>query len=72
MEAECKIINRVVNILQQEHPLLRVRIINCALKIIGKPHVDAMIEATLEAQKFTDMVVGFDMVNEEDANPPIH
>lgn len=30
-----------------------------------------MLAATLEAQNYTDMVVGFDMVNEEDAYQPI-
>jgi adenosine deaminase CECR1 len=50
-----------------------VTIINQALKIIGKPHVDDMLAATLEAQKYAKVakVVGFDMVCEEDSNPPI-
>lgn len=71
VEKECEIFNRVVSQIQQEVPDFRLTIINCGLKIVGKPHIIAMLDATLEAQKYCDFVTGFDMVNEEDAHPPI-
>jgi adenosine deaminase CECR1 len=68
VKKECEMIDRVVKTLQMQYPLLQVKIINCSLKFLGKPHCQAMIDATLEAQNYTDMVVGFDMVCEEDVN----
>lgn len=57
--------------MQQEIPLFRITVINQGLKMLGKWHVDAMLAATLEAQACSDMVVGYDMVCEEDKTPPI-
>ena len=66
VKKECEMIERVVKTLQMQYPLLQVTIINCCLKFLGKPHCQAMLDATFEAQTYTDMVVGFDMVCEED------
>ena len=38
------------------------------LKIFGKDHIQNAIDSVIEADKFTNMVTGFDMVNEEDYN----
>jgi adenosine deaminase len=65
------IFNRVVAKIKRDYPLFQVKIIVCALKIIGKSHVDAMIKATKNGSEFTNMISGFDMVNEEDATPPM-
>ena len=45
-----------------------MRIIACGLKIVGKEHIQSQIDAVMEADKYTSMVAGFDMVNEEDYN----
>jgi len=71
VERECQIFHKVLAEVQQKHPLFRCTIINQALKIIGKSHVDAMLAATFEAQKYTDLCVGFDIVCEEDTHDPI-
>lgn len=41
------------------------------LKIVGKPHVVKMIDAIVEGREYSDLITGFDMVNEEDVTPPI-
>lgn len=48
-----------------------MKIIACGLKIIGKPHIQIQIDAVFAARKLTNMVIGFDMVNEEDFTPEI-
>lgn len=48
-----------------------MKIIACGLKIVGKDHIQTQIDAVFEARKHTDMVIGFDMVNEEDFTPEI-
>lgn len=48
-----------------------MKIVVCGLKIVGRGHIQMQLDACLEAHKYTDMVVGFDMVNEEDFTPPI-
>ena len=45
-----------------------MRVIICGLKIFGKDHIQNAIDSVIEADKFTNMVTGFDMVNEEDYN----
>jgi len=48
-----------------------MKIVVCGLKIVGRSHIQAQIDAMHESVKYTKMVVGFDMVNEEDFTPPI-
>jgi len=48
-----------------------MKIIACGLKVLGKSHIQSQIDACFESKKYTDMVVGFDMVNEEDFTPEI-
>jgi hypothetical protein len=49
-----------------------MKIIACGLKILGKSHVQAMLDAVEHASSVgCQLVVGFDMVNEEDYNDPI-
>ena len=49
-----------------------MKIIACGLKIIGKPHIQEMLDAVEHAHSVGNkLVVGFDMVNEEDYNDPI-
>ena len=47
--------------------------IACGLKILGKDHIQTQLDACVTAQEkgWTDLIVGFDMVNEEDFTPEI-
>lgn len=48
-----------------------MKIIACGLKILGKGHIQTQIDAVFEGRKYTNMIIGFDMVNEEDFTDPI-
>lgn len=48
-----------------------MKVIACGLKIIGKDHIQTQIDAVFAARKLTNIVIGFDMVNEEDFTPEI-
>mgnify|MGYP000279738257 CR=1 FL=1 len=48
-----------------------MKIVCCGLKIVGKGHIQSQIDAVFESWKYTDMVIGFDMVNEEDFTPEV-
>ncbi len=54
-------------------PLFRIKIINCALKVVGVPHTIAMLKAIADnvGSPYYGMIAGFDAVNEEDYNLPI-
>lgn len=45
-----------------------MKIIVCGLKIVGRGQVQQQIDHLMEADKLTNMVVGFDLVCEEDYN----
>jgi len=57
--------------IRQYFPLFRIKIIVCGLKVLGNEHIQSMLDAMLSIKENSDMVVGFDMVNEEDYNMPI-
>jgi len=71
LERELAIFKRVEDKLRAKAPLFRMKIVACGLKILGKGHIQSQIDAYFEALKFTDMCIGFDMVNEEDFTPEI-
>ena len=48
-----------------------MKIVACGLKILGRDHIQTQLDACINAPDYTDMVVGFDMVNEEDFTPDI-
>ena len=48
-----------------------MKLIACGLKVLGKGHVQSQIDAVFDSRKYSEMVVGFDMVNEEDFTPEI-
>jgi adenosine deaminase CECR1 len=48
-----------------------LRLIITGLKIVGKPHIVKMIDAIIEGRDYSDLISGFDMVNEEDVTAPI-
>jgi len=48
-----------------------MKIVVCGLKMVGRSHVQQQIDFFHEAIKMTNMVVGFDLVCEEDFTPPL-
>lgn len=71
LKEELEIFHRVEKAIRQMFPLFRMKIINCGLKIVGKPHIQYELDACIESAELSEMVTAFDMVNEEDYNPPI-
>ena len=73
---ELEVIREIVDELKQKAPQFELRLILTGLKIIGKQHIEKMIrhleQGTKEKdRKLAELVVGFDMVNEEDFTPEI-
>lgn len=75
---ELRIIRGVVDDLKSapgcEH--FELRLILTGLKIVGKSHIEKMLNhikigSKCEDKKLAELVVGFDMVNEEDFTPEI-
>ncbi len=59
--------------LRKDFPLFRFKLIICGLKIVGKEHIDKMIEQMKFVEEncldeMGEMIAGFDMVCEEDYN----
>ena len=71
LKDELEIFHRVQKRIQVKCPLFSMKIIACGLKILGNGHIQSQLDACHEAPKYSDLVVGFDMVNEEDFTPPI-
>ena len=71
LEDELTIIQDIVNHIKQEVPHFELSLIITGLKIVGKPHVLKMIQNIIDGKKFSGLISGFDMVNEEDVTPPI-
>lgn len=71
LEEELQIFHTCVQNIQQRYPLFRMRLIICGLKMFGKDHIQSQLDAIIAADSKTNLIAGFDMVNEEDYNPPI-
>lgn len=72
VKQELDIFDRVLANVQRDYPLFTCKIIICGLKIIGKDHIDKQIERIFEALALNSkLIVGFDMVNEEDYSAPL-
>lgn len=75
LKSEMAIFKRVQDLINMSYPLFRIKIIVCGLKVLPSPIREAsfvtLIDQVLEAQDYSDMVVGFDLVCEEDFNPGI-
>lgn len=56
---------------REEFPHTELRLIFIGLKIVGKKHIEKMIQYYSECKEFSEFVAGFDMANEEDCSPPI-
>lgn len=48
-----------------------MKLIICGLKIVGKPHVRKMIQSLIEGHKYSNLIAGFDLANDEDFTPSI-
>ena len=70
LKEELEIFIEEYKIIKARFPFFQMRIICCGLKIIGKEHIQKQLDAIMEADKYTNMVAGFDMVCEEDYNMP--
>mmetsp|Transcript_23118 Transcript_23118/g.30793 ORF Transcript_23118/g.30793 Transcript_23118/m.30793 type:complete len:150 (-) Transcript_23118:688-1137(-) len=71
LEEELAIFDTCVKNIQQRYPLFRMRLIICGLKMFGKDHIQSQLDAIVAADSKSKLISGFDMVNEEDYNPPI-
>ena len=78
LDREMQIWQDVYSAIRVQYPLFRMKIIVCGLKVLGNWHIQAMLDAMESAEKMESsepsgfqMVVGFDMVNEEDYTAPI-
>lgn len=73
MEREMAIFHKVENVLRVRYPLFRIKIIACALKILGVDHFKGQIDFLSQADHDVGndkMIVGIDAVCEEDYNTP--
>ena len=68
---ELAIYERVVKKIQRDYPLFQIKIICIGLKILGEEHIKQGIKAMRDGMQVSNLVVGFDLVNEEDYNPPL-
>jgi len=71
LEEELRIIKQVVDHIKGEYPYFELKLIICGLKIVGRPHIMKMVEDIIEGRQHSDLIAGFDLVNEEDYTPPI-
>lgn len=71
LEEELAIFEHCQKQLQSRFPLFRMRLIICGLKMFGRGHIQSQLDAIVAADSKTNLVSGFDMVNEEDYNMPI-
>lgn len=71
LEEELKIFDDQVKHIQEDIPHFQLKLIITGLKMVGKPHVKRMIQSIADGGKYSKLIAGFDMVNEEDYSPPI-
>ena len=48
-----------------------MKIVVCGLKLFGRDHAQSQIDAYFESSNYSNMVIGFDLVCEEDYNPAL-
>lgn len=71
VQEEIRIFTRVLEKVRRDYPLFTIKLIICGLKIVGKDHCFKALKDTAEGMALSDMVVGFDMVCEEEITPPL-
>jgi adenosine deaminase CECR1 len=70
-EHEIKIFLECIEEAKEVEPLLEVRLVVCGLKIFGDAHIKEQIRCCLKGLNKYEIIAGFDLVNEEDTNPPL-
>lgn len=73
---ELRIIRGVIDELQKDTPHFEFKLILTGLKIVGKSHIDQMLQDIKDGvdendKRIAQLIAGFDMVNEEDYTPEI-
>lgn len=73
---ELRIIRAVIDELQVKTPHFEFRLILTGLKIVGKKHIQKMLDhiaigSNSDDKRLAELIAGFDMVNEEDFTPEI-
>lgn len=69
---EVKIFQECIEEAQKIEPLLSVKLIVCGLKIAGEGHVSQQLDFCSKGLvDYPDLIVGYDLVNEEDTTPPL-
>jgi hypothetical protein len=73
---ELKIIRAIIDELQKATPHFEFKLILTGLKIVGKSHIETMLQdiaegASADDKRISELIAGFDMVNEEDFTPEI-
>lgn len=71
LEEELKMFENMVTNIQAFTPLFKLRIIATGLKIVGRPHIKDQLDLCYRARELCPWVVGYDLVCEEDYNPPL-
>ena len=73
LEQELRIIDDVVAKVRKQENLkeFHLKLIICGLKIIGRPHVVQSIQSLIEGRNYSNLLAGFDMVNQENVTPPL-
>lgn len=74
---ELRAIREVVDELKEKTPHFELRLILTGLKIVGKAHVEKILKhiavgSSSEDKKLSELISGFDMVNEEDFTDEIY
>jgi len=73
---ELRIIRGVIDDLQKKTPHFEFKLVLTGLKIVGKKHIDQMLEDIKQGvneddKRIAELIAGFDLVNEEDYTPEI-
>lgn len=73
---ELRLIREIIDELQEETPYFQFKLILTGLKIVGKTHIQKMLDNIEQGvddkdKRLAELIAGFDMVNEEDYTPEI-
>ena len=68
---ELKLIEGILSEVQEEHPHFDLALIFCGFKIAGRDHIRKVIQDYFDHQGMSDLITGFDMINQEDITPQV-
>jgi len=69
---ELQIIEGLLAEVKKDYPNFDLALIFCGFKIVGQSHIQKVIQDYVDFQGQSDLVRGFDMINEEDITPPVY